>query len=208
MSVLCRVYWGFFAVFCISASTTLCTQVEWKNAGASITIKCGFKNKDASSITVMKVMKGLNKNINFFYKMRDKKTILAFSDRTKTYGTFPNFQILLTNLTINDTGVYWCMYRDEIMKEADGDGSLLLVVRDPIHGGDKRTDSTESCNPTEPDKNLILTSVVISSTVLFAIFVALLLLAIRKIKYFRGENKSRPVPRNDVYEDMRSTIRR
>ncbi|XP_020794315.2 uncharacterized protein LOC110172719 [Boleophthalmus pectinirostris] len=206
MPTLWWVFWRFCAVFCISASTTLCSKVEWRDPGVSITIKCEFKDEQEKAF-LLNVKKGLNKNDDFYYRVQSETPRFAFPGRTQTDNEFPNTQIVLKNLTTNDTGVYWCLYETSVQKEIDG-GSMLLVVRDPPHKDDKSTDSAHACNTDERHQILIVTSVVISSIVLLAVFIALLLLTIRKIKYSHGGNKSRPLPHNDVYEDMRGTIRR
>lgn len=122
-------------------------------------------------------------------------------------GNFPNLDFLLKNLTSDDTGVYWCLYKEFDAKSGttaviEGQGSVLLVVTDPTGEVDKST--AHDCD--QPNKELVLTSVVISSAVLLTIIMALFLLVIRKVKSRLSADKPRPL--NDVYEDMRGTIRR
>ncbi|XP_072298316.1 uncharacterized protein [Eucyclogobius newberryi] len=204
MSTSWRFCLRVFVVFCISVSTTSCSKVKWATPGESITIKCECKESPEEAIQI-KVTKGPEKNADIFSKTKFSKEVMAYPDRTQIYGKFPNFQILLKHLTTNDTGVYWCDYKQE-NNDVAGEGSLLLVVRVHSPGGDKSTVSPPTCDLA--NKNLVVTLVSISSAVLIAFFIVLLLFAIRKVKFCHGEYKPRPIPHNEVYEDMRGTIRR
>uniref|UniRef100_A0AAV2KET3 Immunoglobulin V-set domain-containing protein n=1 Tax=Knipowitschia caucasica TaxID=637954 RepID=A0AAV2KET3_KNICA len=130
----------------------------------------------------------------------------------KDNGHFPNIQILLKNLTREDTGVYWCMCgthsAETGLNVPDGDGSVLLVVADPAAGADSSKASACGEDDTEVDNHLLLITVVISSVLVLVIFSALLLLAIRKVTVSHDGKKPRAIPRNDVYEEMRVSIRR
>lgn len=215
-----RVGLRLLTVFYICISVTLCSKVVWKNTGDSITIQCRCKYE----VNAISLKKGLAKNEDVFYKSkRSDKINFADSSQSEVYGIFPNLDIIMKNLTKNHTGVYWCTYgkynqTSRRTETVDGEGSVLLVVTDPINRVGKSTSANhigrvdksmapdETCIPS--DKNLVVTSVVISATLLLIIFVALLLLVIRKVKYLKVENKPRSAPLNDVYEEMRGTIRR
>lgn len=223
MSALCLgVALRLLFIGSIFVSTILCSNVVWKNRGESITFQCRFEKESANSLSLKK---GLKKDKDIFYKYKkSEKVKYAEVTRTEIHDKFPNFDILLKNLTKNDTGVYWCMYNviiDMQLTDVEGQGSVLLIVTEKVSGStedspkgrssdliaeaDKSTAAGERCS--QPNHDLFVTSVVISAVVLSVIFIAVLLLVIRKVKYLR-KTKPSPVPLNDVYEDMRGTIRR
>ncbi|CAL9693421.1 unnamed protein product [Knipowitschia caucasica] len=208
MSALWRFAVTLIVVFCISVSTTSCSTVKWKKPGMSVTIQCNCGKKDIKFISVKK---GLYKNESFYYKTPSHTNSL-YPQRSEDNGHFPNIQILLKNLTREDTGVYWCMCgthsAETGLNVPDGDGSVLLVVADPAAGADSSKASACGEDDTEVDNHLLLITVVISSVLVLVIFSALLLLAIRKVTVSHDGKKPRAIPRNDVYEEMRVSIRR
>uniref|UniRef100_A0A3Q3J466 Immunoglobulin V-set domain-containing protein n=1 Tax=Monopterus albus TaxID=43700 RepID=A0A3Q3J466_MONAL len=59
-------------------------------------------------------------------------------DRVQLNGAFPNVDILIKNLTVEDTGPYWCSYVEMGGKSSDllnvkSKGSVLLVVKGEPH---------------------------------------------------------------------------
>lgn len=185
--------------FCLIFTALGATEnsgVIWKNVEEHVTIQCKCPKSGHDSLTLKK---GLNEEFEVLVRVNDKDTInKQFSDRLQVNGAMPNVSILIKNLTSNDTGPYWCVYKmfdagstkTEITK---GLGSVLLVV----------TDSNKPmCE--EADKNLIVGSVVITAAVLLCIILSLFVWLIHKSK----SKKPRRVPTNDVYEDMRGTLRR
>lgn len=102
--------------------------MEWKRPGEAFTIECRHLEQGLNSLTVKR---GIEKSEVLFMSL-DKQLIKdGFKDRLQINGVFPSPDILIRNLTSNDTGPYWCFYevndRDDI-KEEEGSGSVLLVV--------------------------------------------------------------------------------
>lgn len=57
----------------------------------------------------------------------------TFKGRLQYSGEYPDLDILITNLALNDTGPYWCLYHkyNNIKKQTEtfkAKGSVLLVV--------------------------------------------------------------------------------
>ncbi|KAF3846445.1 hypothetical protein F7725_003523 [Dissostichus mawsoni] len=134
----------------------------------------------------------------------EKVTIAKdFQDRLQFNGLFPNMDILIKNVTSKDTDTYWCVYKKvEVSSPVteNGEGSILLVVTEP------QTDSSvPQCD--QSNNNLILVLVVIGAAVLLGIIICFLVWIFRKTKSLRSAKKPRRVATNDVYEDMRGTIR-
>ncbi|XP_051245009.1 uncharacterized protein LOC127356954 isoform X2 [Dicentrarchus labrax] len=181
------------------------SEVLWKDVGGSFTIQCRAPEPEQDSLTLKK---GLSKDIDVFHKPSgsDKNTTAEqFKYRLQFNGKFPNVDILIKNLTSNDTGPYWCCYAKFDLNTATvihkkGTGSVLLVVS----GTETKQ---KQCDPSS-DKNLVLVSVVISAAVLLGIVIGFFIWITLKTKTLRNTVKPRHVTTNDVYEDMRGTLRR
>ncbi|XP_004558468.3 uncharacterized protein LOC101486811 isoform X2 [Maylandia zebra] len=168
--------------------------------GKQVTIQC----KSASNQEMLYLKRGLNEEEDIFYLTDSKKSTInqKFTDRLQFHGQVPNVDILLKNLTLDDTGPYWCVYKmssNYKLKTSRGNGSVLLVVTEsgpaPVCTGQSQGD-------------LVLVSVVICAAVLIVVLTVFLIWIIIKTKPLRSTVKKRQVPVNDVYEDMRGTIRR
>lgn len=99
--------------------------------GGSITIQCRAP-KQLQELLVLK--KGLKQD-EIYSRHRNGKLIISkeFKDRLQVNGEFPDTDILIKNLTSNDTGPYWCHYSKIDLEGGGiigqkGNGSLLLVV--------------------------------------------------------------------------------
>ncbi|XP_074512955.1 uncharacterized protein LOC141781252 isoform X2 [Sebastes fasciatus] len=186
---------------CSALSRPVSSGVVWRDLGGSITIQCRPPGTDQEYLSLKK---GLSEELEVFYRDgASKKNNVAdeFVDRLQIHGVFPNMDILIKNLTSDDTGPYWCLYKkfDPTTHQrvnSVGNGSVLLVVRDKL----------QQCDDQSGDQ-LILVSLVICSAVLFGIIIVFLIWIVRKTKTYTTK-KPRRVPNNEVYEDMRGTIRR
>lgn len=106
--------------------------VVWKKTGEEITIQCKSKNVQE----YLRLKMGLNEEVDIFGVEKDSNKITVskrFSDRLVPNVDFPNVDILIKNLTLKDTGPYWCVYQmfnksTTNLKEVKGTGSILLVV--------------------------------------------------------------------------------
>ncbi|XP_059203517.1 uncharacterized protein LOC131982933 [Centropristis striata] len=188
-------------LFCTALSEES-SGVEWRDAGGDVTVQCRppKKDKDQEYLTLMK---GLSEDHQVFLidgKTAKKTVADEFTTRLQTNGVFPNVDILIRNLTSQDTGPFWCYYKKFDKKvfeqlSTKGEGSVLLVVTDT------------RCDPS--NNNHILLAVVISGSVLLAVILCIIIgIICIKTKASRTTKKQRRVPTNDVYEDMRGTIRR
>ncbi|KAM9843896.1 uncharacterized protein ACBR49_013013 isoform 2-T2 [Aulostomus maculatus] len=173
------------------------STVVWRDVGGFITIQC--RTSEPGQI-LMELEKGLNGEFDVVVKDKSKEPTVAkeFKGRLQLHGVFPYLDIVITNLTSDDTGLYWCIYKgfdavSSSSKDTKGTGSVLLVVTDP------------QCE--QPNRSIILVTVVISAMVLTVILVVFLVWSIYKTKKFKATMKPRRIPNNDVYEDMRGTIR-
>ncbi|KAL3053865.1 hypothetical protein OYC64_006238 [Pagothenia borchgrevinki] len=201
MSAVCL---KIMTILCLSA-TPGSSGVVRKLIGEYVTIQCRPPPKDQDSLTLNK---GLNMESEVFkiHGASEKVTIAKdIQDRLQYNGVFPKIDILIKNMTSKDTDTYWCVYKkvegtSPVTK--NGEGSILLVVVT-----EPQTDrGSVPCE--QSNNNLILVSVVICAAVLLGIIICFLVWIIPKTKSLRSAKKPRRVATNDVYEEMRGTIRR
>ncbi|XP_044038246.1 uncharacterized protein LOC122869371 [Siniperca chuatsi] len=193
-------------VSCTALSNPESSGVVWKDVGGAVTIQCRPPELNQE---MLNLRKGLNEDIQVLFKESnsDKNTIATeFTSRLQLNGEFPNVDILIKNLTSGDTGPYWCEYKRFDPKSSQvvtikGEGSVLLVVTDGPH-----QDTAQQCETSS--KNLVLVPVVISAAVLLGILTVFFIWLIFKTKTLRTTVTPRHVATNDVYEDMRGTLRR
>ncbi|XP_071329942.1 uncharacterized protein [Trachinotus anak] len=187
-------------LICTAQSDPESSKVVWKNFGEAITIQC---RTSQNAEEFLSLSKGLNEEVQIIYKEKSsgKDNIASeFTSRLQLNGAFPNVDILIKNLTSADTGPYWCVYKRFNKESAEfmttkGNGSVLLVV----------TDAKQACETTH--LNLVLACVVVSAAVLLIFILIALVWIFIKTKKLRSTAKPRPVATNDVYEDMRGTLR-
>nr|XP_057905646.1 uncharacterized protein LOC131103395 [Doryrhamphus excisus] len=188
-------------IFCFSytsqAATVHTDGVIWRQSGDSMTIQC---RSSQTGRLYLYLRKGLSKDFEVLYKASQKNTVSEkYAGRLQVTGAVASVDIVISNLTHEDTGPYWCVYemfdsRSYETTGAIGTGSVLLVVTDE-----------QQCD--QPNKNLLLVTAVVSAAVLFGVFIAFLLWIIPKIKRWHAKMVPRHTVSTDVYEDMRATLR-
>lgn len=98
--------------------------------GDSVTISCKIDVKDQKSLTIKR---GLVQNDDIFSTDGDSFIISnEFKSRLKYHiQAFPSVNLTIHNLTVEDTGTYWCIYvkTDQTLTRETGNGSLILVVK-------------------------------------------------------------------------------
>ncbi|KAL3987198.1 myelin associated glycoprotein [Sarotherodon galilaeus] len=147
------------------------------NVGKQLTIQC----RSASHQDYLYLKKGLNEEEDIFHLTDSKEPTInqKFTDRLQFHGKLPNVDILIKNLTLDDTGPYWCVYKvadkNYELKATRGNGSVLLVVTE-----NRLSPTVPQCDQSQGDLPLILVSVVICAGVLIVILVASLIWIIIK----------------------------
>lgn len=109
------------------------SEALWKTPGKDMTIQCRTETMDVQSLTVKS---GIHESDLFFiHKANQESPTIRdiFQGRFQYHGNFPNMDILIKDLFLNDTGPYWCLYqkRNHIKRQMEtlkGKGSVLLVV--------------------------------------------------------------------------------
>ncbi|XP_035035642.1 uncharacterized protein LOC118122855 isoform X2 [Hippoglossus stenolepis] len=189
---------------CTALSVPERCQVVWKKAGETTTIECRMSDRTDGYLDLCR---GVCEDDKVIYAESKKVDIVpAFRGRVHTNGAYPNVDISIVNLTSADTALYWCVYKkfDEVTGSVikTSGGSVVLVVTD----GGGSANGNQACE-TDHQK-LLLVAVVIAGVVLFGFILGACIWIILKTKTYRLSVKPRRVPNNEVYEDMRSTIRR
>ncbi|KAM9393267.1 uncharacterized protein KZ484_004465 [Pholidichthys leucotaenia] len=198
------VWLKLLTILCLCCRALTDAGVVWKHVGEAVTIKCIVPSNGIN----LSVRKGLDEEIQIFFFDKDKRKLVIFQPlqaRLQSDNNFPELSIRIKNLTLNDTGPYWCKYTyldiNYNPKTSKAPGSVLLVVTE---NRNVATNAVSKCE--EPQNEIVLLSVLICAAVIVVILVCILL--ILKIKPQRTTVKPRQVPTNDVYEDMRGTVRR
>lgn len=105
----------------------------WKAPGKDMTIQC---RADTDGIESLAVKMGISESDVFFANKLNpgSPTIRStFQGRLEHTTNFPDMDILIKDLSLNDTGPYWCLYKkhNPIKRQTEtlkGKGSVLLVV--------------------------------------------------------------------------------
>ncbi|XP_061829432.1 uncharacterized protein [Nerophis lumbriciformis] len=187
-----------FSTLCFFCTTQAAPEDEvvWKHTGESVSILCRIR-PPGPGLVFVSLHKGLWKEIQILFKMGEKNTVaMKYADRLQVKGNITSMEVVISNLTTEDTGPYWCDYKMNAnyqTKALNSTGSVLLVVTD------------EQCEP--PDRTLLLVTAAVSAAVLFGVLIAFLLWIIPKIKQWHNKMVPRPVAGSDVYEDMRAARR-
>uniref|UniRef100_A0A3Q2VEX3 Immunoglobulin V-set domain-containing protein n=1 Tax=Haplochromis burtoni TaxID=8153 RepID=A0A3Q2VEX3_HAPBU len=152
-------------------------EVIRRNVGQQVTIQC----KSTSNQEMLYLKRGLNEEEDIFYLTDLQKSTInqKFTDRLQFHGRVPNVDILLKNLTLDDTGPYWCVYKvssNYELKASRGNGSVLLVVT-----GDGPAPSPRPVCTGQSQGDLVLVSVVICAAVLIVVLTVFLIWIIIKV---------------------------
>ncbi|XP_014832768.1 PREDICTED: uncharacterized protein LOC106910605 [Poecilia mexicana] len=122
-------------------------EVVWREVGESVTIQC---RSGTSKHISLHLKRGLREDmdiaqINNKLKLgKNQKRLMHFSeiklhevknmiDRVQINGTYPNIDFLLKNLSVDDTGAYWCLYLQDTSNTREmikGGGSVIVVVKE------------------------------------------------------------------------------
>ncbi|KAM4530727.1 uncharacterized protein PAE49_023136 [Odontesthes bonariensis] len=201
-------FWLRTATFlCLGYTALTEARVIWKHVGEDVTIQCRINSKQDS----LSLFRGLSKDVQLFYTSTTNKNTFGpkIQGRSQTNGVFPGVDILIKNLTLDDTGPYWCLYKKMVsgtLETTEGQGSVLLVVTENRAAKTTEKTTVQECDPSQ--QSLVVVSVVISGAVLLGIILAIIIWIVLKTKTSCPTAKPTRVTTNDVYEEMRGTQRR
>lgn len=107
----------------------------WKDIGGSITIHCRAAALPPQNLLSLK--RGLHKD-EIFTTNNDRRHNLVSKNvegRLLVVGVFPDLDLIIGNLTMEETGLYRCFYSKtgRTIETKEGEGAVLLVVKgEPI----------------------------------------------------------------------------
>ncbi|XP_056144609.1 uncharacterized protein LOC130120019 [Lampris incognitus] len=174
-----------------------------KNTGESVTIHCRISQQEPEFLNLKR---GLDRDVKvlYFHSTKEPTVKESFKYRLKVKGTLTKLDILITNLTVEDTGPYWCTYTaidvNGTPTEVIGNGSVLLVME------------AQQCDVPwwahGAMRPLFLTCTLASAAVLLIIISVTFTWIVFKIKASYTVVRPRRTNGSDVYEDMRATLQR
>ncbi|XP_072568239.1 uncharacterized protein [Paramormyrops kingsleyae] len=179
-------------MFLVTQATREKARIVTAEEGKSITVKCST-TKNAESMHLYRRME-LEKKVLYYYRNPAKcRPEDEFVDRVKTEGEMVNLSVTITNVTDDDSGLYWCSYnmiQDLNLKKFNSSYTLVVVNAD-----------LKPCPPAEPvlTPSLWVTTAICAGSVLLLSVVILLICLGPKLKKACGKNKNY----NGIYEDMR-----
>ncbi|XP_064871132.1 uncharacterized protein LOC135568041 isoform X2 [Oncorhynchus nerka] len=104
-----------------------------KQEGDTMTIHCSTSLPDQENLSVyMRLTKEIL--VLYFHQASEKLTLHErFKLRLTTNRRLNKMDITITNLTIEDSGAFWCVYsvyKKNKIEKTEGEGAVLLVVND------------------------------------------------------------------------------
>ncbi|XP_072568238.1 uncharacterized protein [Paramormyrops kingsleyae] len=161
--------------------------------GKSITVKCST-TKNAASMHLYQRMES-EKKVLYYYRNPAKCTPEdEFVDRVKTEGEMVNLSVTITNVTDDDSGLYWCSYnmiQDLNLMKFTSSFTLVVVNAD-----------LKPCPPAEAvlTPSLWVTTAICAGSVLLLSVVILLICLGPKMKKACEEKKEMHF--NEIYEGI------
>ncbi|XP_053355253.1 uncharacterized protein LOC128527014 isoform X2 [Clarias gariepinus] len=198
------VYWCKFNkldVNTISQRTCLFVQSECESrcapmfvrVGKKVTIKCSITNPDQDGVYLYTQREETSKEEEVFY-YKDRNDIILtpetpYKGRVEINRDFGDFSVSISNVSEQDSGVYWCRF-NKLHKYTVSKRTCLFV-----QSGTKCTE--------ERDWNQFFYLAVICVMFLIILFLAIVLTQV-KMCTDRGNYRPKQQPSNGVYEVMRS----
>lgn len=93
--------------------------MTFKESGENITVKCSCNNGNAGIVAMYLFhQKEDNKEDNevvFCTRNGSPKTRPKYENRAQIHGSFMNWTITITNLTVDDSGFFRCAYKNGVL---------------------------------------------------------------------------------------------
>uniref|UniRef100_A0A8C7KVJ9 Immunoglobulin domain-containing protein n=1 Tax=Oncorhynchus kisutch TaxID=8019 RepID=A0A8C7KVJ9_ONCKI len=149
-----------------------------KQEGDTVTIHCSTSLPDQENLGVsMRLTKEIL--VLYFHQATKKLTLHErFKLRLTTNGRLNKMDITITNLTIEDSGAYWCVYgvyKKNKIEKTEGEGAVLLVVND------EECDQNDTSSGLGMSWYLVLVSAVTAGSVLLLSLLILFIWVIPRV---------------------------
>ncbi|XP_036408812.1 uncharacterized protein LOC118794671 [Megalops cyprinoides] len=164
-----------------------------------------------------------------YHSLPDKKSVLyldkdtykltpggRFEHKLKTEGQLENFTVTISNLTEDDSGLYWCLYNkfvDHNMKTVQGDGQFTMLHVTVGPSPPSLTEGTPTASVKKEEGRaeraqvssaLVMVSALAAGAVVLLCIVILIVWGAPRVKRLCKRQQSfQPSPHEIVYEDMR-----
>ncbi|XP_036797529.1 uncharacterized protein LOC118936313 isoform X3 [Oncorhynchus mykiss] len=150
-----------------------------KQEGDTMTIHCSTSLPDQENLGVYM---RLTKEIAVLYFHQETKKLILherFKLRLTTNGRLNKMDITITNLTIEDSGAFWCVYsvyKKNKIEKTEGEGAVLLVVND------EECDQNDASSGLGMSWYLVLVSAVTAGSVLLLSLLILFIWVIPRLE--------------------------
>ncbi|XP_026025070.1 uncharacterized protein LOC113023260 [Astatotilapia calliptera] len=234
-----RLCWALVLIFSYSTSEGTIIITE---PGESITLKCSSEEcpkNNGRYVGMYLYHRFTEQNEVYYYRNHVNSKVAVrsrYKGRIESNGAPMNHSITMTNLTVDDSGVYTCVYKESVDKSVECKVYTVFVreitnkpnrelqtttEKRRLPGGNREHNTTE--HPKEPcsrqkallstaeERHLPLVLIISISTIILLFIIILILLMIQKARKMKShERKARPSLQgsNDyVYEVMMKTNR-
>ncbi|KAL0993094.1 hypothetical protein UPYG_G00103150 [Umbra pygmaea] len=192
LNLICAVYICFLCH--TVADEGYARQLVQKQKGDKVIFHCLASNSEMETLGLYMRLTTVVQVFNLYNSTN--MTTITLNERFKSRLTFRNEInkriFTIGNLTIEDSGVYWCEYSGHKKKNIE-QGAILLFVN-----GEECDQSRGLGMP----MSLILVSAVTAGSVLLLSLLILFIWVIPRLKAWRATMRPAPVKTNDVYEQM------
>nr|XP_046266657.1 uncharacterized protein LOC124070623 [Scatophagus argus] len=205
MMLLCR----SILFLCLSANAE---NILFRGSGENVTLECSYAGCPSSieGYPGMYLYKDLVKLEEVYYW--SERIILreGYNGRIEEKGLLKNHSIIISNLTVDDTGLYKCVYTKLRSKDITCNVYILAVtVNDRVNCAPAYENKTEE-NPqlhktTQPHQSPPLVLVIIVTGIICTLVTAIFtLLILPKVRKWTSGRKTRvsAVPSDFIYEVM------
>ncbi|KAJ8404232.1 hypothetical protein AAFF_G00340050 [Aldrovandia affinis] len=179
--------------------------------GERITVVCSTALKHQEGLYVYWSMPQ-QVDVLYLHKHPHTLTIGEFQGRVDTTGNFTMFNVTFSNLTVYNSGFYWCQYekfnsKTNRLEKTLGEGPVTMVhMNDPLAMEvDRNTTPRPTRTPlktssqTGVEMNWIIAGLSASSVFLVCVII---LCGTTKMKRFCKRGQFQPHSRDTVYEEM------
>ncbi|XP_053493988.1 uncharacterized protein LOC128615714 [Ictalurus furcatus] len=167
------------------------------HVGENATINCSIPNPDQDGVYLYRQRENSRESVSYYFKDGTLTPAEFVKGRVETNKNFRNFSVSISNVSENDSGVYWCRFnkRDNyIISER-----TCLIIQSGNNIFNKKICRGES------ECNCFMNWIVIVVLSLIIVVLAGLLV---KLCCDRGQYTPKQHPSNGVYEVMRgNTVR-
>ncbi|XP_076871531.1 uncharacterized protein LOC143521913 [Brachyhypopomus gauderio] len=157
----------------LKASSTERTTLLSVSVGDTVTIQCRPRHKPHYDIVYVKTFLPEEKNVSYFNHERDFAPEPPYTGRLNSNKNMSNFILYINNVTMKDSGVYWCTFNKEDKVTLSMERYLLVVSGKEAQCPGGKGSSFET---------LIIVCVVTASSMVLLIITIILVWGIPKVK--------------------------